>query len=74
MTSQEPCPAQPVRYKFATCVVGCDRAPAPEPQRADTAAVEKQAAEQRERSEEAAELERRAANLQSQWTEAQTKV
>jgi DNA repair exonuclease SbcCD ATPase subunit len=54
--------------------VGCNRPPAPEPERADTAAVEKQAAEQRERSEEAAELERRAANLQSQWTEMQTKV
>src|SRR5262245_26818583 len=53
---------------------GCDRAPPPEPERADTAAVEKQAAEQRERSEEAAELERRAANLQSRFTEMQTKV
>ena len=30
--------------------------------------------EQRERSQEAAELERRAANLESQWTEMQTKV
>ncbi len=53
-------------------LAGCDRAPDPEPERVDTAAVEKQAAEERERSEEAAELERRAANLQSQWTEAQT--
>lgn len=55
-------------------LVGCNRAPDPEPERVDTAAVEKQAAEQRERSEEAAELERRAANLQSQLTEAQTQV
>ena len=60
-------------------VVGCDRGPAVESGRADVEsadkkAVEKQAAEQRERSEEAAELERRAANLESQWTEMQTKV
>ena len=55
-------------------VVGCDRGPALEPARADTAAVEKKAAELRERNEEAAELERRAANLESQWTEMQTKV
>ena len=41
---------------------------------ADAKAAEKQAAEQRERSEKAAELERRAANLESQWTEMQTKV
>jgi hypothetical protein len=45
-----------------------------EPDRAETAAAEKRAADQRERSEEAAELERRAANLESQWTEMQTKV
>lgn len=60
-------------------VVGCDTGPAVEPSRsdvesADKKAAEKQAAEQRERSEEAAELERRAANLESQWTEMQTKV
>lgn len=55
-------------------LAACDRAPAPDPARADAAAVEKQAAEQRERSDEAAELSRRAANLQSKWTEAQTKV
>jgi DNA repair exonuclease SbcCD ATPase subunit len=63
----------------AFTVVGCDRGPAVESGRADVAsadkkAAEKQAAEQRERSEEAAELERRAANLESQWTEMQTKV
>jgi DNA repair exonuclease SbcCD ATPase subunit len=60
-------------------VMGCDRGPAVESGRADVEsaekkAAEKQAAEQRERSEEAAELERRAANLESQWTEMQTKV
>ena len=60
-------------------VVGCNTGPAVEPGRADVEsadkkAAEKQAAEQRERSEEAAELERRAANLESQWTEMQTKV
>ena len=59
-------------------VVGCN-GPAVESGRADVEstdkkAAEKQAAEQRERSEEAAELERRAANLESQWTEMQTKV
>ena len=63
----------------ALTVVGCDRSPAVESDRsdvesADKKAAEKQAAEQRERSEEAAELERRAANLDSQWTEMQTKV
>jgi DNA repair exonuclease SbcCD ATPase subunit len=60
-------------------VVGCDTRPAPESDRANVEsaekkAAEKKAAEQRERSEEAAELERRAANLESQWTEMQTKV
>lgn len=60
-------------------VMGCDRGPAVESGRADVAsaekqAAEKQAAEQRERSEAAAELERRAANLESRWTEMQTKV
>ena len=59
-------------------VVGCN-GPAVESGRADVEsaekkAAEKQAAEQRKRSEEAAELERRAANLESQWTEMQTKV
>jgi DNA repair exonuclease SbcCD ATPase subunit len=60
-------------------VVGCDRRPAIESESANVESVEKKAAEkkaaeQRERSEEAAELERRAANLESQWTEMQTKV
>ena len=60
-------------------VGGCDRGPAVESGRADVEsaekqAAEKQAAEQRERSEAAAELERRAANLESQWTEMQTKL
>ena len=60
-------------------VVGCDTGPAVESGRADVEsaekkAAEKQAPEQRERSEKAAELERRAANLESQWTEMQTKV
>ena len=60
-------------------VMGCDKGPAVESGRADVEsadkqAVEKQAAEQRERSEKANELERRAANLESQWTEMQTKV
>ena len=63
----------------ALTVVGCDRGAAVESGRADVEsadkkAVEKQAAEQRERSEEAAELERRASNLDSQWTEMQTTV
>ena len=63
----------------ALTVTGCNRGPAVESDRADVEsadkkAAEKQAAEQRERSEEAAELERRAANLESQWTEMQTKV
>ena len=60
-------------------VMGCNTGPAVESDRADTElaqkkAAEQQAAEQRERSEEAAELERRAANLESQWTEMQTTV
>ena len=60
-------------------VVGCDTRPAVEPDRANVESAEKKAAEekaakQRERSEEAAELERRAANLESQWTEMQTKA
>lgn len=55
--------------------MGCDMGPAVESEdRALTQSAEKKAAEQRERSEEAAELERRAANLESQWTEMQTKV
>jgi DNA repair exonuclease SbcCD ATPase subunit len=55
-------------------VMGCDTGPAVEPDRPDVKSVEKVAADQRERSEQAAELERRAANLESQWTEMQTKV
>ena len=60
-------------------VAGCDRGPSVDSGRADAElaekqAAEKQAAEQRSRSEEAADLERRAANLESQWTEMQTKV
>ena len=60
-------------------VMGCNTGPAVESDRADAdlaqkKAAEQQAADQRERSEEAAELERRAANLESQWTEMQTKV
>jgi DNA repair exonuclease SbcCD ATPase subunit len=60
-------------------VMGCNKGPADESSRsdvesADKQAAEKQAAEQRERSEKANELERRAANLDSQWTEMQTKV
>jgi DNA repair exonuclease SbcCD ATPase subunit len=60
-------------------VVACDTRPAPEADRANVESAEKKAAEeraaeQRERSEEAAELERRAANLESRWLEMQTKV
>jgi DNA repair exonuclease SbcCD ATPase subunit len=60
-------------------VAGCGTDRSVEPARANAEsaeknAAEKQAAEQRERSEKAAELERRAANLESQWTEMQTKV
>ena len=55
-------------------LMGCDVAPAVESERADAEMVEKEAAQKRERSEEAAELERRADNLESQWTEMQTKV
>ena len=60
-------------------VVGCDTRPAVESDRANVESAEKKAAEekaakQRERSEDAAELERRAANLESQWTEMQTKA
>ena len=60
-------------------LMGCNTGPVAESDRADVEsagknAAEKQAAEQRERSEEVAELERRAANLESQWTEMQTKV
>jgi DNA repair exonuclease SbcCD ATPase subunit len=59
--------------------VGCDTGPAVESDRAglesiEKTAAEKKAAEQRDRSEEAADLDRRAANLESQWTEMQTKV
>ena len=53
---------------------GCNNEPAAEPDRAATETAEKAAREQRERSEETAELERRASNLESQWTEMQTKV
>ena len=58
-------------------VVGCDTRPAPESDRGNVESAEKKAAEekaakQRERSEEAAELERRASNLESRWTEMQT--
>ncbi len=52
---------------------GCNNEPAAEPDRAAETA-ENAAREQRERSEEAAELERRASNLESQWKEMQTKV
>lgn len=61
-------------------VVGCDSRPAAvESDRANVESAEKKAAEekasrQRQRSEEAAELERRASNLESQWTEMQTTV
>lgn len=60
-------------------VVGCDTRPAVESDRAnvesaDKKAAEEKAAKQRERSEEVAELERRAMNLESQWTEMQAKV
>jgi len=59
-------------------LAGCDSRPA-EPERpnaesADKKAAEEAAAKQRERSEEANEIERRAANLESQWTEMQTRV
>jgi chromosome segregation ATPase len=54
--------------------MGCDRTPAGESNPANVEAAEKKAAAQRERSEEAAELERRAANLESQWTEMQVKA
>jgi hypothetical protein len=60
-------------------VGGCDTRPAVDADRANVESAEKKAAEekaaqQRKRSEEAAELERRAANLDSQWVEMQTKV
>lgn len=61
-------------------VVGCDSRPAAvesdraKVESADRKAAEEKAAKQRERSEEAAELERRASNLESQWTEMQTTV
>jgi len=54
--------------------VGCDTGPAIQSDRAGRESAESKAAEERKRSEEAAELERRAANLQAQWTEMQTKV
>ena len=54
--------------------MGCDRGPAVESNRSAIESAENKAAEQRKRSEEAAELERRAANLESQWTEMQTTV
>ena len=53
---------------------GCNNEPAAQPDWTATETAEKAAREQRERSEEAAELERRASNLESQWTEMQTKV
>lgn len=62
----------------ALTIVGCDSGPSPaESERAkvesaEKKAIEERAAAQRERSEEAAELERRAANLDSRWTEMQT--
>jgi len=62
----------------ALTLVGCDSRPSPaESERAsvesaEKKAIEERAAEQRERSEEIAELERRAANLDSRWTEMQT--
>jgi DNA repair exonuclease SbcCD ATPase subunit len=59
-------------------VMGCNTSPGVETGRdvesADRKAAEKRAAEQRARSEQVAELDRRAANLESQWTEMQTKV
>ena len=60
-------------------VVGCDSRPAVESdaaqvESAEKKAAEERAAEQRKRSDAAAELERRAANLESQWTEMETKV
>jgi hypothetical protein len=60
-------------------VAGCNSGPAtgsdrPGAEAVEKKAAEKRAAEQRERSEKAAELDRRAANLESQWTEMQTKV
>jgi len=55
-------------------LMGCNSGPAVQADREDTKSVEKKAAQQRQRSEEAAELERRATNLESQWTEMQTKV
>ena len=55
-------------------LMGWDAGSAVESERADAVTVEKEAAQKRERSAEAAELERRAANLESQWTEMQTKV
>ena len=55
-------------------VMGCNRSPDVASDRAGIQSAESKAAQQRERSEEAAELERRAANLESQWTEMQTKV
>jgi DNA repair exonuclease SbcCD ATPase subunit len=68
-----------VTVAAALALVGCESRPAVEADRDDAAAAEKKAAEeraaeQRERSEKANELERRAANLESQWTEMQTKV
>jgi DNA repair exonuclease SbcCD ATPase subunit len=60
---------------IAGLTAGCDTGPAVKSDdRAVIESAEKKAAEQRERSEKAAELERRAANLESQWTEMQTKV
>jgi DNA repair exonuclease SbcCD ATPase subunit len=67
-----------VVFMAGLTVVGCNTDSATESTGAgesvDKQAIEKQAAEQRKRSEQAAELERRAANLESQWTEMQTKV
>ena len=65
-----------IAFVAGLSVMGCNTGPSDranaEP--AEKKAAEKQAAEQRERSEKAAELGRRAANLESQWTEMQTKV
>lgn len=60
-------------------VAGCDSSSAVDADRASVESAEKKAAEeraaeQRQWSDAAAELERRAANLESQWTEMQTKV
>ena len=57
--------AQALRSRLCWQRLVVTTGPAVESDRADKEAAEKKAAEQRERSEEAAELERRAANLES---------